>query len=244
MEAIRCPADEAQIETLSGGERRRVALCRLLLEAPDILLLDEPTNHLDAETVAWLQQFLIDYKGTCLIVTHDRYFLDEITGWILEVDRGRGIPYEGNYSSWLEQKAKRLEHEARQEKSKSKTLARELEWIRSGTKARQTKQKAPIKAYNELASQTERDRITYSQIVIPHGPRLGSEVLKVTGLKKTLGDNLLVDNLSFTLPPGGIAGVIGPNGIGKTTLFRMITKQEPTDKGSIEPRRNNPALVR
>ncbi|MCY4445001.1 MAG: energy-dependent translational throttle protein EttA [Rhodobacteraceae bacterium] len=234
MEAIRCPDDQACIAKLSGGERRRVALCRLLLEAPDILLLDEPTNHLDAETVAWLQQHLINYKGTCLIVTHDRYFLDEITSWILELDRGRGIPYEGNYSSWLQQKAKRLEHEARQEKSRRKTLESELEWIRSGTQARQTKQKARINAYNELVAHTERERFSTSQIVIPHGPRLGSNVLKVSGLHKSLGDIVLIEDLSFNLPPGGIVGIIGPNGIGKTTLFRMITQQESIDTGSIE----------
>ena len=234
MEAIRCPEDSKSIANLSGGETRRVALCRLLLEAPDILLLDEPTNHLDAETVAWLQKHLIEYKGTCLIVTHDRYFLDKITGWILELDRGRGIPCEGNYSNWLMQKAKRLEHEARQEKSRSKTLERELEWIRSGTQARRTKQRARVNAYNELLSQTERERIHQSQIVIPHGPRLGSKVLVASNLSKTLGENQLIENLSFTLPPGGIVGIIGPNGVGKTTLFRMITGQEPLDQGALE----------
>ena len=234
MDAIRCPEDEAQVSSLSGGERRRVALCRLLLESPEILLLDEPTNHLDAETVAWLQQYLIDYKGTCLIVTHDRYFLDEITGWILELDRGRGIPYKGNYSSWLEQKAKRLEHEARQEKSKQRTLSRELEWIRSGVQARRTKQKARINAYNEMISQTEREKIRSSQIVIPNGPRLSSNVIKVEGLKKSHGENLLFENVNFAIPPGGIVGVIGPNGAGKTTLFRIITDNESYDEGTVQ----------
>ena len=234
MDAIRCPEDEAQVSSLSGGERRRVALCRLLLESPEILLLDEPTNHLDAETVAWLQQYLIDYKGTCLIVTHDRYFLDEITGWILELDRGRGIPYKGNYSSWLEQKAKRLEHEARQEKSKQRTLSRELEWIRSGVQARRTKQKARINAYNEMISQTEREKIRNSQIVIPNGPRLSSNVIKVAGLKKSHGENLLFENVNFAIPPGGIVGVIGPNGAGKTTLFRIITDNENYDEGIVQ----------
>ncbi|MFZ8946966.1 MAG: ATP-binding cassette domain-containing protein, partial [Paracoccaceae bacterium] len=181
MEALRCPEDDADVKTLSGGERRRVALCKLLLEAPDMLLLDEPTNHLDAETIAWLQQHLIDYKGTILIVTHDRYFLDDITGWILELDRGRGIPYEGNYSSWLEQKAKRLEQEAREDKSKQKTLERELEWMRQGQKARQAKQKARINAYNELASQSEREKIARAQIVIPNGQRLGGKVIEIDG---------------------------------------------------------------
>ncbi len=234
MEALRCPPDDADVASLSGGERRRVALCKLLLEAPDMLLLDEPTNHLDAETIAWLQQHLIDYKGTILIVTHDRYFLDDITGWILELDRGRGIPYEGNYSAWLEQKAKRLEHEAKEDKSKQKTLERELEWMRQGQKARQAKQKARINAYNELANQSEREKITRAQIVIPNGPRLGSKVIEVEGLQKAMGDKLLIENLGFSLPPGGIVGVIGPNGAGKSTLFKMLTGQEKPDAGSIE----------
>ena len=233
MEALRCPPDDAMPANLSGGEKRRVALCKLLLENPDMLLLDEPTNHLDAETIAWLQQHLIDYKGTCLIVTHDRYFLDDITGWILELDRGRGIPYEGNYSAWLEQKAKRLEQEAREDKSKQKTLERELEWMRQGAKARQAKQKARIDRYNELAEQSEREKISRAQIVIPRGPRLGAKVIEVEGLKKHMGDKLLVEDLSFSLPPGGIVGVIGPNGAGKTTLFRMLTGQEKPDAGSI-----------
>ncbi|MEO0427555.1 MAG: energy-dependent translational throttle protein EttA [Pseudomonadota bacterium] len=234
MEALRCPDDFAEVAKLSGGERRRVALCKLLLEAPDMLLLDEPTNHLDAETIAWLQKHLIEYKGTILIVTHDRYFLDDITGWILELDRGRGIPYEGNYSSWLEQKAKRLAHEAREDKAKKRTLDRELEWIRQGAKARQAKQKARINAYNELAAQSEREKITKAQIVIPNGPRLGNRVIEVEGLRKGYGDQLLIEDLSFSLPPGGIVGVIGPNGAGKSTLFRMITGKEAPDSGAIE----------
>lgn len=233
LEALRCPADDADVTTLSGGERRRVALCKLLLEAPDMLLLDEPTNHLDAESVAWLQQHLIDYKGTILIVTHDRYFLDDITGWILEIERGRGIPYEGNYSAWLEQKAKRLLQEAREDKAKQKVLQRELDWIRSGAKARQTKQKARISKYNEMANQSERERISTAQIIIPNGERLGSKVIEVEGLKKHMGDKLLIENLSFSIPPGGIVGVIGPNGAGKSTLFRMITGQEKPDEGTI-----------
>jgi len=233
MEALRCPDDEADVATLSGGERRRVALCRLLLEAPDMLLLDEPTNHLDAETIAWLQQHLIDYKGTILIVTHDRYFLDDITGWILELDRGSGIPYEGNYSSWLEQKAKRLSQEAREDKSRQKTLERELEWMRQGQKARQAKQKARINAYNDLANQSEREKISRAQIVIPNGPRLGDKVIEVDGLHKAMGDKLLIENLEFSLPPGGIVGVIGPNGAGKSTLFKMLTQHEAPDAGAI-----------
>ncbi|MBY6137689.1 energy-dependent translational throttle protein EttA [Leisingera sp. XS_AS12] len=234
MEALRCPPDDAMPANLSGGERRRVALCKLLLEAPDMLLLDEPTNHLDAETIAWLQQHLIDYKGTILCVTHDRYFLDDITGWILELDRGRGIPYEGNYSSWLEQKAKRLEQEAREDKAKQKTLERELEWMRQGQKARQAKSKARIQAYNELASQSEREKVGRAQIVIPNGPRLGSKVIEVNGLSKHYGDKQLIENLSFSLPPGGIVGVIGPNGAGKSTLFKMLTGQEQPDEGTVE----------
>ncbi|MGV6887764.1 energy-dependent translational throttle protein EttA [Rhodophyticola sp. SM2404] len=234
MEALRCPPDEAMPANLSGGEARRVALCKLLLEAPDMLLLDEPTNHLDAETIAWLQQHLIDYKGTILCVTHDRYFLDDITGWILELDRGRGIPYEGNYSAWLEQKAKRLEQEAREDSSRQKTLERELEWIRQGAKARQAKQKARINAYEDLASQSERDKITRAQIVIPNGPRLGQKVIEVENLKKGYDDKLLIEDLSFALPPGGIVGVIGPNGAGKSTLFRMLTENETPDGGTLE----------
>ncbi len=234
MEALRCPPDEALPANLSGGEARRVALCKLLLEAPDMLLLDEPTNHLDAETIAWLQQHLIDYKGTILCVTHDRYFLDDITGWILELDRGRGIPYEGNYSAWLEQKAKRLEQEAREDSSRQKTLERELDWIRQGAKARQAKQKARINAYEDLASQSERDKITRAQIVIPNGPRLGQKVIEVENLKKGYDDKLLIEDLSFALPPGGIVGVIGPNGAGKSTLFRMLTENETPDGGTLE----------
>ncbi|GAD55298.1 energy-dependent translational throttle protein EttA [Limimaricola cinnabarinus] len=234
MEALRCPPDDADVTTLSGGEARRVALCKLLLEAPEMLLLDEPTNHLDAETIAWLQNHLIEYKGTILVVTHDRYFLDDITSWILELDRGRGIPYEGNYSSWLEQKAKRLEQEAREDKSKQNTLQRELEWMRQGQKARQAKSKARITAYNELASQSERERVGKAQIVIPNGPRLGGKVIEVEGLKKAMGDKLLIEDLEFSLPPGGIVGVIGPNGAGKSTLFKMLTGQEQPDEGSIE----------
>jgi ATP-binding cassette ChvD family protein len=234
MEALRCPPDDAMPENLSGGERRRVALCKLLLEQPDMLLLDEPTNHLDAETIAWLQQHLIDYKGTCLIVTHDRYFLDDITGWILELDRGRGMPYEGNYSSWLEQKAKRLQQEAREDSSKQKTLQRELEWIRAGAKARQAKQKARINAYEELAGQSERERVGKAQIVIPNGPRLGQKVIEIENLKKGYGDKLLIEDLTFSLPPGGIVGVIGPNGAGKSTLFRMLTGREEPDGGTLD----------
>ena len=233
MEALRCPPDDADVATLSGGEKRRVALCKLLLEAPEMLLLDEPTNHLDAETIAWLQQHLIDYKGTILIVTHDRYFLDDITGWILELDRGRGIPYEGNYSSWLEQKAKRLEQESREDKTRQKTLERELEWMRQGQKARQAKQKARINAYNDLATQSEREKISRAQIVIPNGPRLGGKVIEVENLNKAMGDKLLIEGLSFSLPPGGIVGVIGPNGAGKSTLFKVLTGQESEDSGSV-----------
>ena len=233
LEALRCPADDARVETLSGGEKRRVALCKLLLEEPDMLLLDEPTNHLDAETVSWLQKHLIDYKGTCLIVTHDRYFLDDITGWILELDRGRGLPYEGNYSAWLEQKAKRLEHEAKEDRSKQKTLERELEWIRAGAKARQAKQKARINSYTEMANQSEREKLGRAQIIIPNGTRLGSKVIEVEDISKSFGENLLIEGLSFSLPPGGIVGVIGPNGAGKSTLFRMLTSQEKPDAGSV-----------
>jgi energy-dependent translational throttle protein EttA len=234
MEALRCPPDDADIASLSGGEARRVALCRLLLEAPEMLLLDEPTNHLDAETIAWLQQHLMDYKGTILIVTHDRYFLDDITSWILELDRGRGIPYEGNYSAWLEQKAKRLMHEAREDKSKQKTLERELEWMRQGAKARQAKSKARINAYGRLAEQSEREKLSRAQIVIPNGPRLGARVIEVGGLAKHMGDKQLIEGLDFSLPPGGIVGVIGPNGAGKSTLFKMLTGQEKPDNGTIE----------
>ncbi|TNC65989.1 energy-dependent translational throttle protein EttA [Rubellimicrobium roseum] len=234
MEALRCPPDDADVTSLSGGERRRVALCKLLLEAPDMLLLDEPTNHLDAETIAWLQNHLIEYKGTILCVTHDRYFLDDITTWILELDRGRGVPYEGNYSAWLEQKAKRLLQEAREDKAKQKTLERELEWIRQGAKARQAKQKARINKYNEMANTSEKERIATAQIIIPNGPRLGGKVIEVENLKKHMGDKLLIEDLSFSIPPGAIVGVIGPNGAGKTTLFRMLTGQEQPDEGTVE----------
>ena len=233
MEALRCPPDDADVETLSGGERRRVALCQLLLEAPEMLLLDEPTNHLDAESIAWLQKHLIEYTGTILIVTHDRYFLDDITGWILELDRGRGIPYEGNYTAWLDQKAKRLIQEAREDKSRSKAMEKELEWIRAGAKARQAKQKARINKYNEMADKTVRERVSGAQIIIPNGERLGGKVIEVEGLKKHMGDRLLIEDLSFTIPPGAIVGIIGPNGAGKTTLFRMITGQEKPDEGTI-----------
>ena len=234
LEALRCPPDDAMPEKLSGGEARRVALCRLLLEQPEMLLLDEPTNHLDAETIGWLQKHLMDYAGTILVVTHDRYFLDDITSWILEIDRGQGVPYEGNYSSWLEQKTKRLSQEAREDKSKQKTLERELDWMRQGQKARQAKSKSRIAAYNEMANQSEREKLGRAQIVIPNGPRLGSKVIEVEGLKKAMGDKLLLEDLSFSLPPGGIVGVIGPNGAGKTTLFKMLTGQEKPDQGSVE----------
>ena len=233
MEALRCPPDDASISELSGGEKRRIALCKLLLQAPDMLLLDEPTNHLDAETISWLQRHLIDYKGTILIVTHDRYFLDDITGWILELDRGQGIPHEGNYSNWLEKKAVRMQQESRDDKSRQKILENELQWIRQGAKARQTKQKARIKSYNEMVSRSERERIATAQIVIPNGQRLGSKVIEIENLTKAYDDNLLIDNLSFSLPPGGIVGVIGPNGSGKSTLFKMLTKQEEPDSGVI-----------
>ncbi|MDB4213338.1 energy-dependent translational throttle protein EttA [Octadecabacter sp.] len=233
MEALRCPPDDADVTTLSGGEKRRVALCQLLLDAPDMLLLDEPTNHLDAETIAWLQQHLIDYKGTILIVTHDRYFLDAITSWILELDRGSGVPHEGNYSSWLEAKAKRLQKEAKEDKSKQRTLERELEWMRQGAKARQAKSKARISAYNDLANQSEREKMGRAQIIIPNGKRLGTQVIDVDGLTKAMGDKLLVEGLTFELPPGGIVGVIGPNGAGKSTLFSMLTGQLEPDAGTV-----------
>jgi ATP-binding cassette ChvD family protein len=233
LEALRCPPDDANVETLSGGEKRRVALCKLLLEQPDMLLLDEPTNHLDAETIAWLQKHLIEYPGTILCVTHDRYFLDDITGWILELDRGRGIPYEGNYSAWLDQKAKRLAQEAREDKSRQKVMEKELEWIRAGAKARQAKQKARITAYEKMADVSEREKIGRAQIIIPNGPRLGGKVIEIEGLKKHMGDKLLIEDLSLSIPPGAIVGVIGPNGAGKSTLFKMITGQEAPDEGAI-----------
>jgi ATP-binding cassette ChvD family protein len=233
MDALRCPPGNADVSKLSGGERRRVALCRLLLAKPDILLLDEPTNHLDAETVAWLERYLKQYAGCIILVTHDRYFLDNLTDWTLEIDRGHGVPYKGNYSSWLEQKAKRLEQEGREDEAKQRTLTRELEWIRSSPKARQAKSKARIKAFDELSEEAGRDQIGRAQITIPAGQRLGGIVLEAEGLTKAFGDKLLIDGLEFHLPPGGIVGVIGPNGAGKTTLFRMIVGQETPDAGTI-----------
>ncbi|MGD9868434.1 MAG: energy-dependent translational throttle protein EttA, partial [Hyphomicrobiales bacterium] len=233
MDALRCPPGDADVSKLSGGERRRVALCKLLLSKPDILLLDEPTNHLDAETTAWLEGHLQQYAGCVIMVTHDRYFLDNITQWTLELDRGAGIPYEGNYSSWLQQKAKRLEQEKREEESRQKTLARELEWIQASPRARQAKSKARITAYEDLVARSAREQTGRAQIQIPAGQRLGGVVIEAEGLKKGFGDKLLIDDLSFKLPPGGIVGVIGPNGAGKTTLFRMITGQETPDGGDI-----------
>ena len=233
MDALRCPPGDADVSILSGGERRRVALCRLLLEKPEILLLDEPTNHLDAESVAWLEHFLAEYTGTVMIVTHDRYFLDNVTSWILELDRGMGIPYEGNYSSWLEQKEKRLGQESREESARQRTLKHELEWIRSSPRARQTKSRARITAYEDLLAQAQEQQMGKAQIVIPPGPRLGNLVIEAEGLSKGYGDTLLIDDLSFKIAPGAIVGVIGPNGAGKTTLFRMITGAEEPDGGSL-----------
>src|SRR5438477_170521 len=234
MDALRLPPPDADVTTLSGGERRRVALCRLLLQSPDLLLLDEPTNHLDAESVAWLERFLKDYPGTVVAVTHDRYFLDNVAGWILELDRGRGIPWEGNYSSWLEQKQNRLAQEEKAETRKQKTLERELEWIRMSPRARQAKGKARLNAYEDLLKQDAAQKIETAEIYIAPGPRLGDVVVEARGLKKGYGDTLLIDGLDFTLPRGGIVGVIGPNGAGKTTLFRMITGQEKPDAGVLK----------
>src|SRR5512134_1120125 len=233
MDALRCPPGDAAVDTLSGGERRRVALCRLLLQQPDLLLLDEPTNHLDAESVAWLEHYLRDYPGTVIMVTHDRYFLDNITEWTLELDRGAGVPYKGSYSSWLEQKQKRLDVEGKQDEAKQRTLARELDWIRASPKARQAKSKARIRAYEEMLAESARDKGGKAQITIPPGPRLGDVVIEAEHLNKGFGDTLLIDDLSFKLPPGGIVGVIGPNGAGKTTLFRMIVGQDKPDDGAI-----------
>jgi ATP-binding cassette ChvD family protein len=233
MDALRCPPADADVRTLSGGERRRVALCRLLLQSPDLLLLDEPTNHLDAESVAWLEHFLQDYPGTVVAVTHDRYFLDNVAGWILELDRGSGIPWQGNYSSWLEQKQKRLAVEEKQEARRQRTLQRELEWIHMSPRARQAKGKARLNAYEAMLAEEASQRIETAEIYIPPGPRLGDIVLEATGLRKGYGDVLLMDRVDFTLPRGGIVGVIGPNGAGKTTLFRMITGQEQPDAGAL-----------
>jgi len=233
MDALRCPPGDTPVKVVSGGERRRVALCRLLLQKPDILLLDEPTNHLDAETVAWLEHHLQQYAGTVIAVTHDRYFLDNVAGWILELDRGRGIPWKGNYSSWLEQKQARLKQEEKSESKRQKTLERELEWIRMAPKARHAKSKARITAYEKLLSQDTAKRVEDLEIYIPPGPRLGNLVVEAQGVSKSFADRLLVENVSFALPPGGIVGVIGPNGAGKTTLFRMITGQEAPDAGTI-----------
>jgi len=234
MDALRCPVGDSDVTKLSGGERRRVALCKLLLEKPDLLLLDEPTNHLDAESVAWLEHYLKAYAGTVVLVTHDRYFLDNLTGWILELDRGQGIPYEGNYSAWLEQKQKRLEVEGRQDEARQRTLASELEWIRTSPKARQAKSKARINSYEEMLAEAGRQQEGRAQITIPAGPRLGGTVIEAEGLTKAYGDRLLIEDLSFKLPPGGIVGVIGPNGAGKTTLFRMLTGQETPDAGALK----------
>jgi ATP-binding cassette ChvD family protein len=233
MDALRCPPGDTPVAHLSGGERRRVALCRLLLQKPDLLLLDEPTNHLDAESVAWLQRFLKDYPGTVVTVTHDRYFLDEVAGWILELDRGHGIPYEGNYSGWLEQKQARLAQEGRQEEARQRTLERELEWVRQSPRARQAKSKARLQAYETLVAQSREKAPDNAQIVLPPGPRLGDLVVEATGVAKAFGDRLLVEHLDFRLPPGGIVGVIGPNGAGKTTLFRMMTGAEAPDSGAF-----------
>jgi energy-dependent translational throttle protein EttA len=234
MDALRCPAGDADVSTLSGGERRRVALCRLLLSEPDMLLLDEPTNHLDAESVAWLERFLHDYPSTVVAVTHDRYFLDNVAGWILELDRGRGIPFEGNYSSWLEQKQKRLAQEEKEESARQRTLKEELEWVRQSPRARQAKSKARIQAYEQLLQEDDRRSLDNAQIVIPAGPRLGDTVIEANHLSKGFGERLLIDDLSFQLPPGGIVGVIGPNGAGKTTLFRMLTGQDEPDEGKLK----------
>jgi len=233
MEALRLPPPDVEVKTLSGGERRRVALCRLLLQSPDLLLLDEPTNHLDAESVAWLERFLKDYQGTVVAVTHDRYFLDNVAGWILELDRGSGIPWEGNYSSWLDQKQKRLQLEEKTESKRQRTLARELEWVRMAPRARQAKGKARLKAYEELLGQDTAKQIENVEIYIQPGPRLGDVVVEARNLRKAYGDKLLIDDLNFTLPRGGIVGVIGPNGAGKTTLFRMMTGQEKPDDGTL-----------
>ncbi|MEC8145488.1 MAG: energy-dependent translational throttle protein EttA [Pseudomonadota bacterium] len=233
MDALRVPAGDADVTKLSGGEKRRVALCKLLLSAPDMLLLDEPTNHLDAESVAWLQRFLHDFPGTVVTITHDRYFLDEVAGWILELDRGAGIPYEGNYSGWLEQKQKRLEQEGRAEDARVKSLSRELDWVRAAPKARQAKSKARINAYEKMLAEDNNRQVDTAKIHIPAGPRLGDIVINAEGLSKGFGDRLLIDDLSFRLPPGGIVGVIGPNGAGKTTLFRMITGGETPDAGTF-----------
>jgi ATP-binding cassette ChvD family protein len=233
MDALRCPDPMADVNNLSGGEKRRVALCKLLLEAPDMLLLDEPTNHLDAESVAWLERHLREFAGTIVLVTHDRYFLDNVTGWILELDRGRGIPYEGNYSSWLETQEKRLAKESEHEEARARALARESAWIKASPRARQAKSKARIQAYDELLSRSQEARQGPAQIVIPSGPRLGSMVVDASNLEKGYGDQLLFDKLEFNLPPGGIVGVIGPNGAGKTTLFRMLVGQEKPDAGEL-----------
>jgi ATP-binding cassette ChvD family protein len=233
MDALRCPPGDTPVKVLSGGERRRVALCRLLLKEPDILLLDEPTNHLDAESVAWLENHLRDYKGTVIAVTHDRYFLDNVAGWILELDRGHGIPWKGNYSSWLEQKQQRLAQEEKQEALRQKTLQRELEWLHMTPKARQTKRKARINAYHELLAQDKERAMEEREIYIPPGPRLGDLVIRAEGVSKAYGDNLLYENLTFDIPPGAVVGIIGPNGAGKTTLFRMIVGQEKPDSGTL-----------
>src|SRR5690348_1248327 len=233
MDALRCPPPDADVSTLSGGERRRVALCRLLLKSPDLLLLDEPTNHLDAESVAWLEKFLKDYKGTVVAVTHDRYFLDNAAEWILELDRGAGIPWKGNYSSWLEQKQNRLAEEEKAESKRQKTLQRELEWIRMAPRARQAKGKARLNAYEQLLNEDTAQKVDQIEIYIPPGPRLGDVVVEARNLRKAYGDMLLMDDMNFTLPRGGIVGVIGPNGAGKTTLFRMITGQESPDAGTL-----------
>ncbi len=234
MNALRCPPDDWSVETLSGGERRRIALCRLLLAKPDMLLLDEPTNHLDAESVAWLQHHLEAFPGCVILVTHDRYFLDQVTKWTLELDRGKGIPYEGNYSAWLEQKSKRAELELSESESRRKMMARELEWVRQSPKARQAKSKARLQRYEEMASEAEREKQTFATIQIPPGPRLGHNVIAFEGLNKSFGEKMLIRDLTFKLPPNGIVGVIGPNGAGKSTLFRMITGQEKPDAGKIQ----------
>jgi ATP-binding cassette ChvD family protein len=233
MDALRLPPADADVSTLSGGERRRVALCRLLLQAPDLLLLDEPTNHLDAESVAWLERHLEEYKGTVVAVTHDRYFLDNVAGWILELDRGHGLPFQGNYSSWLEQKAARLKQEEKQESARQRTIARELEWVRTNSKGRRAKSKARLNNYEQLLAEERAAKIDQVQIHIPAGPRLGDKVIEAEGLRKGFGDRLLIDDLSFSLPPAGIVGVIGANGAGKTTLFRMIVGEEEPDAGSL-----------